>query len=106
MYRVLFAAALGLAVAVPRPVSAQSWTFAGPAPITNGQSDPTFAASGAVRSILVSPTDNNTLYVGTVNGGVWRTTNGGTSWTALTDNVGSLSIGALAFDPASNGNTL
>lgn len=33
-----------------------------------------------------------------MNGGVWKTTSGGASWTPLTDYQGSLSIGALAFD--------
>jgi hypothetical protein len=51
---------------------------------------------------------NTYLYAGTVNGGVWRTTNALTApptWTPLTDNQRSLSIGALTMDPA-NANRL
>ena len=38
--------------------------------------------TGRVTSVAVDPSDpsGNTYYVGTANGGVWKTTNGGTSW--------------------------
>ena len=39
------------------------------------------------------------FYVGAASGGVWKTTNGGTTFTPIFDGVGSLSIGALAVDP-------
>ena len=55
---------------------------------------------GAVNRILPHPTDSNIMYIGSVNGGVWRTTNAKSSnptWTPLTDNLYSTSIGALAF---------
>jgi hypothetical protein len=58
---------------------------------------------GAVNRILPHPTDVNIMYIGSVNGGVWRTTNAQDSpptWTPLTDNLESTSIGALAFDTA------
>ena len=48
--------------------------------------------SGAIQTIAAHPTDANTIYVGGVNGGVWQTTDGGTNWTALTDNLPSLAI--------------
>jgi hypothetical protein len=43
--------------------------------------------------------DANTLFVGTPAGGIWKTTNGGTSWTPLTDKQASLSIASLSLDP-------
>jgi uncharacterized repeat protein (TIGR01451 family) len=52
--------------------------------------------------VAAHPTDANILYVGAVNGGVWKTTNATAAsphWTPLTDNFPSLSIGALEFDP-------
>jgi hypothetical protein len=52
--------------------------------------------------VAAHPTDSNILYVGAVNGGVWKTTNAtavNPNWTPLTDNFPSLSIGALEFDP-------
>ena len=56
--------------------------------------------SGAIQTIAAHPTDANTIYVGGVNGGVWQTTDGGTNWTALTDNLPSLAIADLAISPA------
>jgi hypothetical protein len=58
---------------------------------------------GAVNRVLPHPTDSNIMYIGSVNGGVWKTINAQSnnpSWVPLTDNLKSLSIGALAFDTA------
>ena len=55
-------------------------------------------ASGAVMGLLQSPYNLNELYAGTVNGGVWKSSNGGNSWTAMGDHLASLSIGAITFD--------
>jgi parallel beta-helix repeat protein len=33
-----------------------------------------------ISSIVVNPSDHNTVYVGTVGGGIWKTTNGGEPW--------------------------
>jgi hypothetical protein len=68
--------------------------------------------SGAVQSIAVAPNSNpmllsNTFFVGTVAGGVWKTTDGGASWIPQTDNQGSLAIASLSVDPTdSSGNTV
>ena len=63
---------------------------------------------GRVNAIVVDPrtTTNGsiTAYIGTVGGGVWKTTNccnTGTNWTVLTDDplISTTSIGTLAMDP-------
>jgi photosystem II stability/assembly factor-like uncharacterized protein len=41
----------------------------------------------------------NLVYVGTAAGGVWKTTNGGTTWAPLFDKQPTLSIGDLALEP-------
>ena len=88
------------------------WESQGPAPGINGQEDvpPDNQINGAVQAIAVHPTDPNILYVGGVNGGVWRTNNATSAaphWVPLTDGFPSLSIGALEFDPTDpSGNTL
>ncbi len=96
-----------VAAAVVAPVAfGQAWVSLGPAPITNGQTSTTPASvSGAVAHILIDPSSSSTYYAGTVNGGVWKSTNSGTTWTPLTDRIGSTSVGGLAFDPT-NSNTL
>jgi hypothetical protein len=75
-------------------------------------SDPTLgysAVSGRITAVATDPSDasGNTYYVGSANGGVWKTTDGGTSWVALMDRVlvggGRIAvpIGGLAVSPSS-----
>jgi hypothetical protein len=56
--------------------------------------------AGAVGPVVADPSDANTLFIGTLGGGIWRTRDGGTHWKPLTDNQATLSISSLAFDPA------
>lgn len=82
------------------PLSA--WTPLGPDPIPNGQTFGTsVAVSGRVTAIAIDPTDStgNTAYVGTAQGGLYRTLDGGNTWTQLMDSAQSLAIGALTLDP-------
>ena len=83
--------------------STATWTPVGPAPIPDGQTNWVDATrnpvSGRVLAIAVHPTNPDIVYVGTAQGGLYRTLNGGQSWTALMDNALSLSIGAVTIDP-------
>jgi hypothetical protein len=85
-----------------RTKAGPAWTAIGPAPIPNGQTSPSVAVSGRVTAIAVDPTDANVVYVGTAQGGVWRSKSGGTSWTPLTDDAASLAIGSLALAPSNH----
>ena len=84
-------------------VTAQTWVAQGPGPTTGGQVEGMAAQSnpvdGAIHAVLAHPTDPNIIYAGSVNGGIWKTINAGTTWTPTTDFRSSLSTGALAFDP-------
>ncbi|MBZ5508599.1 MAG: Ig-like domain repeat protein [Acidobacteriia bacterium] len=76
------------------------WTPLGPAPIPNGQTTAVSqAVSGRVTVIAVHPTNADIVYVGTAQGGLYRSLNGGTSWTPLMDSALSLAIGSIAIDP-------
>ncbi len=83
----------------------------GPSPLINGGTEsvaPSNSVTGGIQSVVAHPADADTLYVGTVNGGIWRTTNATSSiptWTPLTDSQSSLSIGDLEMDP-NNSNRL
>jgi hypothetical protein len=69
--------------------------------VQSADAPPNGTVSGAVQSILLDPAlGPQTMFIGGVNGGIWRTTNGGATWTPLTDNQGSLSIASLALDPS------
>jgi len=56
-------------------------------------------ASGRVISFAVNPKNKAEYYVGVASGGVWKTTNDGTTWTPVFDGEGSYSIGWVALDP-------
>ncbi|MFN8587856.1 MAG: T9SS type A sorting domain-containing protein [Candidatus Eisenbacteria bacterium] len=77
-----------------------SWTSLGPEPIPNGQTFPVVPVSGRVTAIAVDPQHADTVYVGTAQGGVYRSFDGGQHWTALFDGAASLAIGALALAPS------
>jgi subtilisin-like proprotein convertase family protein len=83
-----------------------TWLPEGPAPTTNGQvegmTSQNSPVDGAVQTVVADPTNPNILYIGSVNGGVWKTTNAQSqspTWTPLTDTQQSLSIGAMDLDP-------
>lgn len=57
------------------------------------------STGGRVKSIIVHPTNPNTVFIGAAAGGVWRTDNGGGSWTPLMDDANAISLGSLSFDP-------
>jgi len=93
-----------LLVPVPLAPSAgiPQWTPLGPAPIPNGQTTPpraTDPVSGRVTAIAIHPTNPNTVYVGTAQGGVYRSLDAGAHWTPLLDNALSLAVGAIGIAP-------
>ncbi len=74
-----------------------SWTPIGPAPTVNGFTNYTEPASGRITALAAHPTDANTIYIAAAGGGVWKTADGGSSWTPLTDTQSTLFMGALAL---------
>lgn len=86
-------------------LSIGTWVPEGPAPINGGQTQgltPGDEVTGAIEAVVADPNYADVVYVGTVNGGIWKTSNAtaaSPTWKHLTDDVSSLSIGALAFDP-------
>ncbi|MFZ1756707.1 MAG: hypothetical protein WAU10_23345, partial [Caldilineaceae bacterium] len=98
-----FVAALEATLAM-QPIEAAEtlprWQNIGPAPMVASKvGQQNIDVSGRVTALVIHPNDSNIVYLGAAQGGVWKTTNGGDSWTPLTDNQASLSMGALALDP-------
>jgi len=61
--------------------------------------------SGRISAILGTPGDRNTFWVGGADGGVWKTTNAGTTFEGVFEDYRSYSVGALAL-AASDHNVL
>jgi photosystem II stability/assembly factor-like uncharacterized protein len=76
------------------------WTFMGPSTSPLHNPNELYNGIGRVDRIAFHPTDQNTIYIGTPAGGLWRTTNGGTAWTNLTDNIPSLGISGIVVSYA------
>jgi len=69
-----------------------TWSAVGPSTSTGG-----YAGIGRVNCIAFHPTDNNTFWIGTPSGGLWKTTDGGSTWTVLTDNNSVLGVSDIAI---------
>jgi photosystem II stability/assembly factor-like uncharacterized protein len=95
------------------PSSNLAWAKVGPQPIGTIGPDAASASgtyagaaplSGRVSAIAPDPGNANVAYLGGANGGVWKTTDGGLTWSPKFDAQPSLSIGAIAVDPSNTQN--
>ena len=55
--------------------------------------------SGRIVTLAVNPQNRANFYVGVASGGVWKTVNGGITFTPVFDGEGSYSIGYITLDP-------
>jgi photosystem II stability/assembly factor-like uncharacterized protein len=78
------------------------WTEEGPGPLASPSLGYSKAA-GAIQAVAPDPVDRDRVFVATVGGGIWRSTNAVSAadptWTPLTDQQPSLSMSAVAFSP-------
>ena len=79
------------------------WWNVGPTINANGAGD--IKGIGRLDRIAFHPTDANIIYVGAPMGQLWKTTNGGASWTSMTDALSNPGIAAIAISPT-NGNVI
>jgi len=49
---------------------------------------------------VIHPTNPNTMWTGSVSGGIWKTTDGGASRQILTDFMSNMAVATLVIDPA------
>src|SRR5688572_13258398 len=69
-------------------ISRGSWTWVGPNNI-----------GGRVRAIVINPSNPNTIIAGGVAGGIWKSTNGGSTWRLIDDFMGNLAISTIVMRP-------
>ncbi|HEX4684564.1 MAG TPA: hypothetical protein VH277_17725 [Gemmatimonadaceae bacterium] len=55
-----------------------------------------------VASIIGEPGNPEVVYIGAADGGIWKTTDGGTNWTPVFDAENVSAVGALAMAPTSH----
>lgn len=80
--------------AFPGKDAIPAWQLAGPTNI-----------EGRVTTLAIHPQQAQTVYVGTANGGVWKSTNFCQTWSDVFTGQNTSSIGSLAIDP-SDGNVI
>ena len=54
---------------------------------------------GRITSIATEKGNQNHIIVGSQTGGVWKSLDGGTTWTVLTDNLSNIDVYSLTIDP-------
>lgn len=54
---------------------------------------------GRIGDVAVDPRNRSVWYVALSSGGLWKTTNRGTTWKSIFDNHGSYSLGCVTVDP-------
>jgi photosystem II stability/assembly factor-like uncharacterized protein len=78
-------------------ISTGSWVPVGPMNTDNG--------IGRADRLAFHPTDASTVYAGTSAGGLWKTTNAGTTWTNISPDLPAGGISGILIDPV-NTNTI
>lgn len=71
------------------------WNQIGPTSYTTGNSGYN-GGLGRCNVIAFHPTSSSIVYAGMPSGGLWRTTNTGSSWTCLTDGMPSIGVSGIA----------
>ncbi|MFL5754463.1 MAG: PKD domain-containing protein [Bacteroidia bacterium] len=74
-------------------IMSSTWAAVGP------MGAPAGGNAGRLNVIRFDPTNANTMYVCAPAGGLWVTTNGGTSWTTNTDQLAVIGCSDIAIDP-------
>ena len=79
-----------------------TWTQIGPVAMpSNATGQPN--GLGRVNAVGFHPTDGNIIYVGSPSGGLWKTTDGGLTWTNLSAGMPTLGVSAVLVHPNQNG---
>jgi photosystem II stability/assembly factor-like uncharacterized protein len=78
-----------LEILANRNGSGGNWSLAGP-----------LNTGGRITDIAISPDNDDVFYIGTGSGGIFKTSDRGTSWNPVFDDIAKASIGDLAIAPS------
>lgn len=74
-----------------------NWNAIGP--FTHDTYSGALSGQGRVNAIAVDPSNENIWYVGAPAGGIWKSIDGGSSWTNLFDDFPQIGVSGIAIDP-------
>ena len=83
-------------------IASSTWTPVGPMGPVSGSAGGQLLKSGRLNFITVDPNNTSKLWVGAPAGGLWSSTNGGSSWTTNTDYLSVIGCSDLAIDPTNS----
>ena len=86
-----------VAAGMPALLADQSWQPLGPEGMTMLDWD-MGRVIGRVTALAVDPADESHLFLGAAAGGLWKTVDGGVSWTQLFDQIGTESVGSILME--------
>ncbi|HCV42028.1 MAG TPA: glycosyl hydrolase, partial [Bacteroidetes bacterium] len=75
-------------------VNGGNWTELGPSSSSGG-----YHGVGRINCVRPDPTNPTILWAGSPAGGLWKSTNSGTTWSTLTDELPTLGVTDIAIDP-------
>ncbi|MEO8412163.1 MAG: hypothetical protein ABI472_00830, partial [Ginsengibacter sp.] len=84
--------------------SSGNWTSLGPIGSPSGPSPYSRTGAGRINFIRFDPNNSNTMWVGAPDGGLWKSTNSGASWTTNTDFLTVIGCSDLVIDPTNTQN--
>lgn len=90
-----------------RPEAAPAWSFLGPTNLSVPYEiyygiGP---VSGRVNAVAYDPNNSQTIYAGGAEGGLWKSTDGGITWSWLSSTWTELGVNCIVIDP-SNSDTI
>src|SRR5690606_20074596 len=86
----------------PGQTASATFTAMGPFGAISGTAGNQLLKSGRLNFITIDPNNLNNLWVGAPAGGLWKSTNGGQSWTTNTDLLTVNGCSDLAIDPSNS----
>ena len=79
--------------------SAGNWQELGPVGSPTGPLPYTRTGAGRVNFVRFHPTNSSIIFVGTPDGGLWKSTDSGMTWTTNTDFISVIGCSDLAIHP-------
>jgi len=83
------------AAGIPKSTNG-TWALVGPT------GKPSGGGAGRINFVRFDPSNSNIIWVGAPDGGLWKSTNGGTSWTTNTDQLAVIGCTDVAIDPTNS----
>jgi hypothetical protein len=86
---------------ITKSTLSSNWTALGPIGSPTGPPGQTYTRTGAGRLTFLrfDPTNAATMYVGAADGGLWKSTNSGASWSTNSDFLSVIGCSDLCIDP-------